>query len=295
MTATSDSDKTLAIGSDSDKGLSLSGDETWQTIIDRLTTNLDKEDLPDDVVRVTELLLSGYPVSQSAKKAGVSTATVRRWLSMYPTMAVVLSDGRRLLSKWRMAKLEQQFLQAIEKSDEILNLKLDGSNPKDGEPSADPKILTVVAAQSRYIIGLFSGQRIDVQVTHELGETTLKARKDALDYLAEQLKTQRDESYLEPIEAVYRVEDAKFDNSGPMLTETGEPYHGEFGKISQDADGADICHICGGHYKSLAKHVLTLHGINTTDYETLFMLEEGSLKKSETRPLEKEDDDTTKT
>lgn len=283
MTPTND-ESSLTTASQN-KTMSLSGDETWQTIVDSLTDELVSDDVPDDVIRMAEHLLSGYPLGQAAKRVGVSAKTARRWITMYPTLALVLSDGRKLLSKWRMAKLEQQFLQAIEKSSEVLNLELDGKNPKTNI-NANSKILTVVAAQSRYIIGLFAGQKVDIQITHEVGETALKARQDALDYLADQLRLQRDNSGLEPIEAVFRVEDSKIDNSGPLLDQDGKPHYGEFGEIDFDDSGAALCSLCGGRYKSLAKHILTLHGMGATDYETLFILEEGSLKESEKKQRE---------
>lgn len=277
-----------------DSHLSLSGDESWQDIVNSLTSELADSDTPDNVIRVTELLLSGYSVSQAAKKAGVSAATVRRWMSFYPTMAAVISDGRKLLSKWRMAKLEQQFLEAIEKNEEILNLSLTGLNPKTGE-MVSSKILTVVAAQVRYIIGLFAGQRVDIQVTHELGETTLKARRDALDYIAQQIQSQRDNSDAEPIEAVYRVIDDKYDNSGPLLNSNGEPHFGHFGKIEKDDNNRARCHICGKYYVSLQKHILMAHNMGTPDYETLFMLEEGSIEQTGTKQEEDDNDNSEST
>ena len=197
----------------------ITSDDTWRSICDRIVDELHEEDLPDQVIQATELILAGYPMYQVARQCHVSTSTVRRWLTTYPTMAAAVANGHALLSKWRMGKLEQQFLSAIEKSQEVLSLSLSGENPNADDERVDPKVLTVVAAQARYIIGLFAGQKIDVTVTHEAGDSLFKAKKDALDYIVEQLQQQRDDSDIEPIEAVFRVIDPKMDNDGPMLDE----------------------------------------------------------------------------
>lgn len=257
----------------------ITSDDTWRSICDRIVEELHEEDLPDQVIQATELILAGYPLYKVAKQCHVSTSTVRRWMTTYPTMAAAIANGHALLSKWRMGRLEQQFLAAVEKSQEVLGLSLNGNNPETGE-SVDPKVLTVVAAQARYIIGLFAGQKIDVTVTHEAGDSLFKAKKDALDYIVEQLQQQRDNSDAEPIEAVFRVIDPKMDNEGPMLDEDGQPFHGELGKLDKNDDGM-LCHICGKRYKALATHILKTHAIGTHEYELIFMLEEGSLKQEE--------------
>lgn len=260
----------------------LSEDAEWQEIAERLIEELvsSGEEIPEKAINVAEHLLAGYPLTLAAKKNKVSTTTVRRWITQYPTMGYVVSHGKKLLSKWRMAKLEQQFLTAINRSQEILELPLDGVDPISEAKFVDPKILTVVAAQSRYVIGLFAGQKIDIDITHNVGDETLKAHRDALDYLADKIQEQRGSSETEPIEAVFRVIDPKFDNDGPMLKEDGESYHGKLGVIDRNEQGF-LCHICGARNKDASKHILVKHAMNVDEYEDLFLLERGSIYKDD--------------
>ena len=262
-----------------EKAISPVDDSTeWTAIINKLLDELQGEELPEKVVEATELLLSGHPIYKVAKKLKVSTETVRRWLSTYPTMTSVLADGRRLLSQWRMNRLEQQFLSAVERSQEVLDVSLDGK--LDEDKNVDPKILTVVAAQARYIIGLFAGQRVDVAVKHELGDTVMKAHQDAIRYLADRLAAQLAAAPLEPIETTYRIIDAKLDTSGPLLDETGNPPFGVMGELDQNERGT-LCHICGKRFKSFLKHVINVHNTTTQEYELTYMLTDGSIHKVE--------------
>jgi len=254
--------------------------EEWSNIVSTLLDSLDVQDFPDDVLRATEMMLVGMPTYKIGKRLGVSTATVRGWLTKYPAMSVVVANGKKLLAQWRLGKLEQQFLTALERSEEVLEVGIDGFyEGADGAyRRVDPKVLTVIAAQARYIIGLFAGQKIDVSVTHELGDTLLKARADALDYLADRLAAQDDGSDLEPIEAVVRVIDAKMDNDGPSLDPDGNAPFGTRGILSRDKEGS-LCHICGNRYKSLARHLDTKHGTTTDEYEMTYDLEDGWVRK----------------
>lgn len=251
------------------------GSKDWQTIVDQLVDELTSQDLPDKVIQAAEMMLAGYPIYKVARKVNVTSPTVRRWLSAYPTLAAVVANGRKLLSKWRLARLEQQFLTALERSQEVLEISLDGETT-DGK-RVNPKILTVVAAQARYIIGLFAGQQQNITVTHEMGDTVMQAREDALTYLAQKLAEQRQHASLEPVEAVYRVIDPKMDNNGPMLDEQGRPPFGEMGELDV-ADEGTLCHFCGGRYMSFAKHLLTRHNLSAEEYETLYLLPEGSVR-----------------
>lgn len=248
-------------------------DEEWSQIVNSLVEQLD-QDTPDKVVRATELMIAGYPTYKVAKEVGVSTEVVRRWISQYPVMAAVVSQGRQLITKWRMAKLEQQFLTAIERSEEILESPLSGVD-SEGVKIVDPKILTVVAAQARYIIGLFAGQKVDVTVKHELGDTVLKAKQDALDYLATRMAEQDQEP--EPIETTYRIIDERLDNMGPTLLEDGSPPFGEIGVVDTNEEGTQ-CHLCGDRFKSLPTHLTYKHNMTVKDYEILYLLEEGSIR-----------------
>jgi hypothetical protein len=228
----------------------------------------------------TEMLLAGFPTYKVAKKLNVRPDTVRRWLTQYPTMAAIVADGKKLMSRWRMSRLEQQFLTAVERSEEILGIGLDGTvlDENGDYVKVNSKTLTVLAAQSRYIIGLFAGQKIDIDVKVEYGESVLKARQDALEYIAEQLAVQRDDD--EPVETIVTVIDAKIDNQGPFLDETGNPPFGELGKLDVNEDGI-VCHVCGKRLKNLAKHIQTQHDCSVEDYENLYLLEDGAVRKEE--------------
>lgn len=256
----------------------VTGDEEWSEIVNRIADELTIDNLPDRVIEATEYLLAGWPIYKVAGKLEVGSDTIRRWLSSYPTMAAAIANGRKLLTKWRMSKLEQQFMSAIERSQEVLDLSLDGTNSKGNK--VDPKVLTVIAAQSRYVIGLFAGQKVDVEVRHELGDTVLKAKNDALAYLADRLAEQQVRADSEPIETTFRIIDAKRETTGPVLDERGDPPFGKLGKIDKTDDGV-LCHICGKRLKAIVKHLLTAHDVTVEDYETLYLLEEGSLRKAE--------------
>ena len=253
-------------------------DEEWGEIVNKLVEEVNDQDYPDKVVRATEMMVVGFPLPEIAEEIGTETRTIRRWLTKYPVMAATVANGRALLSKWRMSKLEQQFLKAVNRSEQVLDLSLSGSYYDDaGEQHfVDPKVLTVVAAQSRYVIGLFAGQRMDVQVTHELGDTVLKAQSDALDYIADKLQDQQDGVVIDAVETTYRVLDDKVE-TGPMLNSDGSAPHGEIGQLNINEDGTQ-CHICGNRYKALHSHLYGKHNTSTKDYETVYMLDQGAVR-----------------
>jgi len=246
--------------------------ETWAEVIDAIVESLDESDAPDDVIKVAELLLAGYSTTEVAKKLNLTKATVRAWITKYPIIAKTIADNKKFLTKWRLAQLEKLFLSAIERSREILDVGLDGFTP-DGR-RVDPKVLTVVAAQARYFIGIFAAQQQNLTVTHELGETVMKAQENALDYLAQKLNAQAKNADQEPIEAVYRIIDPKMDATGPVLDENGEPFFGEFGKVDTNEEGT-LCSICGKRVINMHTHLSSVHNITPATYEAIFMLEHG--------------------
>jgi hypothetical protein len=249
-------------------------DVGWRDIVEKIVEQLDKEDLPGKVIEAIEYYLAGYPVHEIAKRIDEKPRTIRRWFSKYPIIAMVLTDQRNNLIRWRMGQLEKQFLQAAKRSDEILNVSL----KKGGD--VDSKVLSAVAQHTRYILGLFAGQKIDIHVTHDVGDTILQASKDSLEYIADVLAEQREkaDADLEPIEATYRVIDSKFE-TGPLLTEEGEPHYGEVGTLDQNEEGF-LCHICGNRYKYLKNHVKNMHNVDAHEYEMIFMLSNGSLESA---------------
>jgi len=254
-------------------------DLEWSEIVDKLIDTINEdEDIPEDVVEATELLLVGFPLSQVAEEIGVQAKTIRKWISKYPVMAATLASGREMLTQWRMARLEQQFLKAVNRSDQILDLSLSGSyyDAEGKEHYVDPKVLSVVAAQSRYVIGLFSGQKLDVKVTHELGNTVLKAQSDALDYIVDKLGEQSAGQVIDAVETTYRVIDEKIED-GPVLNSDGSSLYGEMGVLDTNEHGS-LCHICGNRYKSLHSHLYSKHNMSTKDYEIVYLLEQGAVR-----------------
>ncbi len=244
-------------------------DPEWQGFVNQIVEEMGS-DLPDKVIEATELLLAGWPMYKVAKRIGAQTKTVRGWLETYPSMARAVANGRKLLSKWRMAKLEQQFYQAVEKSEEILDLDLT-------DREVNSKLVGVVAQHARYVISLFAGQKIDVNVTLNESDQTLKAKQDALDYLAQALQSQRSSG--EPIEATFRVEDVKPAEltASPMLDQDGNPFYGQLGVLDVDVNGEGLCHICGNRYRSMKSHINKAHSMDSKTYELIFMLEHGTL------------------
>jgi hypothetical protein len=253
-------------------------DEEWGGIVDQLVDQINEQDYPDKVVRATEMMLAGFPVSEVADELGTTTRTIRGWVKKYPVMAVVLANGQSLLSKWRMSKLEQQFLRAVDRSEQIMGMSMTGAYEADnGEVLfADPKIVSILASQSRFIIGLFAGQKQDITVTHDVSDKVLKAKTDALDYLSEKLLEQNDGQVIEAIETTYHVVDDKTDD-GPMIGDDGGPNYGELGVLDINEEGIQ-CHACGNRYRALHSHLYSKHNISTKDYEVLFLLEQGAVR-----------------
>jgi hypothetical protein len=243
-------------------------DPEWQQIVEQIVEQLGDQ-LPDNVVEATECLLAGWPVYKISKKISVPTKTIRGWLELYPAMALAVAKGRKLLTMWRMSKLEQQFVQAVEKSEEVLDLDL-----SDREVNA--KLVGTVAQHARFIIGLFVGQKMDINVTVEEGGETLKAKKDALSYLAAQMMDQRNSG--EPIEGVYRVVNAAVP-SVPLLNEKGEPAFGALGVLDTDDQRRALCHICGTYTSAMTLHINTTHHMKIREYEIMYMLPAGAIVK----------------
>src|SRR5512139_2414995 len=153
-------------------------DPEWLEIIEKLIEEMGDE-LPDKVIEATELLLCGWTTYQAAKKVGTSAKTIKSWLEKYPTMALAVANGRQLLTKWRLSKLEQQFILAADKSREVLELDL-------RDQSVNSRLTGVVSQHARFILSMFMGQKVDVEI--KVSETPqMKARNDALDYIAQQM------------------------------------------------------------------------------------------------------------
>lgn len=240
-------------------------DPEWSEIVDKIIEEMGEE-LPDKVIEATELLLSGYSTYQAARKVGSSSKTIRQWLEKYPTMAMAVRNGRQLLSKWRMSKLEQQFVLAASKSQEILELSL-----RDQDINA--RMVGVVGQHARFVMSLFMGQKVDVEI--KVTETPqVKARNDALDYLAQRMASigGKPENV---IEGSYTVVTPEKTTGQPLLDEHGNPYHGRLGELDRNDDGV-LCHICGQRSIHPLQHIVA-HKIGIGDYCLVFMISKEDL------------------
>lgn len=248
----------------------------WQQIVDDVIAQLTSAELSEDVIKATEYLICGWPLYKVAKRINRTPATIRNWLSRYPAMTVAIKKGHAMLHRWRLSRLEQQFLSAIDVSQYIL----DGNMGELG--TRDVKLIAVQARQARYILGLFAGQKLSVAIKAP-GEDkpNLNAAPDALDYVAAKMVELVKNSQQEPVELIYRVIDPKTGVMGPILTPDGEPYHGKLGTIDKNENGF-LCHICGQRVPNLSLHVVRKHNMKRSEYEIVFMLEPGTLKKNAT-------------
>jgi transposase-like protein len=248
-------------------------DDTWRGVVERLIEEL-TDDIPEKVIKATELLLAQYPVGKVAKQVGVSPDTVKSWIRKYPTVAHVLADGRKYLQMWRMAQLEQQFLKAVEKSEEILDLSLHDTD-------VNQKLVATVAQHARFIIGLHVGQQVDINVHGTGADPVMKAKSDAMDYLIERMASMKNSG--EPITVNYRVVDER--SSRPLLDQQGEPAYGKLGEADVNQEGT-LCHICGQRKKVMSLHIAKDHDMKVKDYEKTFLLEPGTIGQLDSTDFE---------
>lgn len=249
-------------------------DENWREIVEKLTEEL-TDDIPEKVIRATELLLAGYTVGKAAKEVGVSPDTVKSWIRKYPTVAHVLAEGRRYLQIWRMSQMEQQFVKAVKKSEEILDLSLT-------DDSVNTKLTGIVAQHARYVLGLFMGQQVDLNVKQDGDDPVLKAKADALDYLAQKLAESGQSN--DPITVTYRVVDERSADSRPMLNAEGEPAFGQLGVLDVNDEGA-LCHMCGQRVRLMGVHISKDHSMRVRQYEDVFLLEPGTIDQFDSNSM----------
>lgn len=243
-------------------------DVEWASIVDSIVEDLLDMDIPEKVIRATELMVCGWPIHKIAKELRVKPSEVKGWLSKYPKMAMAVANGRKLLSAWRMNSMEQQFAMAVEKSSEILSLDLQDSE-------ANAKLVSAVGLHARYILGLFVGKEIDINVRLRGEDQTLKAKEDALDYLASGIAARQNEDA--PIEAVFTIVDESKSSETPLLDHNGNPAFGEIGTMDVNDQGM-LCHICGERTWHAVLHINQTHKMKLKDYEAVFMLSRGALK-----------------
>jgi len=268
----------------------LSAAGEWQEIIDQVVSGImgKGEIIPEDVIKAAEYLICGWPTYKVAKRLNRSPSTIRGWLTNYPEVTAAIYQGQRELHRWRMSRLEQQFLSAVEASQRILDVGTEHDRPRpmaQGEEDEDfepvpinTKLLAIQAQQARYIISLFAGQKMDVQIEGpEERKPALKAEQDALDYIVGAIKEE-----LHTIDAVqettFRIKDAQVGVSGPMLDDKGNPFYGELGEVDTNPEGT-LCHVCGKRVPKLYMHVTNGHKMKERMYEITFMLDRGTLKE----------------
>lgn len=252
-----------------------SGDEkkVWSDVLDELFLALPDDSNQDKIIRAAEYMINGWPITKISKQIGVPKDTIRGWLQKYPEMTVAIGHGKRNLSEYRMAKLQEQFITAVERSAEILGLSMEPSG-------ADQKMVATIAQHTRFMIELFAGRQQDINIRVDEGTATLlKARNEALDYIAQQLQAQRNGADEEPIEGIVRIIDVQAP-SGPLLNADGHPHYGVLGELDVDDDGA-MCHICGERFRQLALHIRTGEKMSVSEYETAFMLDHGTVSSSQ--------------
>lgn len=266
--------------------ISLESAGEWQEIIDNLIVKLESEELPDKVIKVAEYLICGWPLNEIKKRTGTDPRTIKRWIRKYPSLTITIATGQKELQKWRLARLEQQFLSALEVSQKVLDTEGDGywETDEDGEetdyiPTTNTKLLALQATHARFIIGLFAGQQFRLEVeTPEQDKPLLHGETDALDYIAAQISDRLDHAKSEPLELTLRVIDPDTGVMGPLVDENGDPYHGELGVLDRNDDGI-LCHICGKRAKGFHFHIGGAHHMSVNDYELTFMLEQGAIKR----------------
>lgn len=276
-----ESDKALTVPKVGDITLPDSFDDTkWADIVDPLVEQLAQADWPEDVIKATEMMMVGIPTYKIAKKLGMKSSRIRGWLTKYPGMALIVENSRALLSKWRMTQLENQFITAIEISEEALE-----GGPT-GPADADQKMLATMLQHARFIINLFAGKKtdVDIKVSHEM--PALKAQQGALDYIAEKMQEKRELE--EEVIVTARVIDR---SQGPIYDDEGQPFHGDFGVMDRNADGVQ-CHICGERFDNLDIHIRTVERLSLERYEQDYLLEPGSVMQAQrTADGEAEDND----
>lgn len=271
----------------------IKDDPEWYDIVNALVDTLvEGGGVPDNVIEAAELMVSGWPTYKIARHLGVKTTTVKGWLTKYPTMAHAVATARQNVQKWRLNQLEQQFITAVQKSAEVLSAEERLFLDADGNPLLDEdgniirdvpnaKLLGVQAQHARYILGLFLGGKIDINVNVRDETPVMRARADALDYVVRKLADAQIKG--EPRETVVIVQPPDKE-SGPLVNENDEPRFGKMGVIDVNEDGAQ-CHICGKRFErsNLGIHVRTKHGISNDLYEVEFMLSPGELDGKSTK------------
>jgi len=241
---------------DADKLALMSWSDIADLIWDTVTEDEKAEALPIQVIKAVELSLSGLPRYKVARELNVSSRTIKNWIEKYPEVRAALTIGTQLLSRWRLAKIEQQFLDAVEKSKEVLTL-----DPTDTE-GLNIKLLGVQAQHARYIMDKMLSpqvQNLILNINAKEDDTGVyRATKEALDYIRSQ------------------AVEGEFTEVADV-----EPEFGSFGVITTKGNEAQ-CHICGVYQKDLNAHIEEEHELDQSEYEVLFRLPHGTLSKWET-------------
>lgn len=245
----------------------------WADLYDQIAEQVDLEKIPEGALHAIPYLMAGVPKAEVARHVGISRNTLREWLNRYPSLQIIVEKGRELAQEYRLSMLEAQFIKALKVSEEILDMPMRGISDDD-ESGINSKIATAKGQHARFIIDKFITTKKDISITHEIGDSVLDAKKDALDYVAQvmaELGTEED------VPVTYRVIDGNPNTQGPMLNEDGQPNFGTFGGLSVDEELGTQCHDCGDWFKSLATHIRKTMQVTIREYETVYGLEPGTV------------------
>jgi len=264
-----------------ENALAIPDELDWSELIDEVADLVDMGDLPSKALEAVPYLMAGLPKAEVARIVHVTRPTISNWLRQYPAMQIAVSRGKELAQQYRLSMLEGQFIQALRVSEQILGLEMTGKKEVMGEDAPEEeqvnsKLVTAMGQHARYILGLFVSSKHDLTITHEVGDSVLEAKKDALDYLAHVMSSPEGD---EPIDVTYRVIDANVHNEGPMLKANGEPNFGTLGEFVTDPEIGTQCHDCGQFYQSLSSHIRKAMNISISAYETVYGLEPGSVSR----------------
>jgi hypothetical protein len=235
---------------------------TWQETINTLTETLVESDMPNKIVEMAEMLVAGYPTYKIADKLGVKRQTVKNYMTKYPDMTRAVALARKDLSLWRMSQMEQQFLEALKTSADVFSANED----------VNAKLLGIKAQHARYVLSLFFGNKLDINIKISEETPLFKARQSALDYVVDTAKDYEDDA----IETTIRI--IEEEPKGPLLDEEGNPNHGELGVLEKNKEGI-LCHVCGKRFERLDIHIRIKEKLSSEMYETIFMLAPGTISE----------------
>lgn len=250
-------------------------DRSWQKIVEELFDT--SEGLSELAMQIVEYAVCGYSKTKACKQLGITVYEWNKTVKDNPAIAQLITDGLSLARKWRTAQLEEQYMDAINKSKEILQLSL-------SDDTVNVKLVGTIAQHARYVIDLFARNDLaPVASANADTDMALKASKDALDYLVEKIASSTDDEII----VTHRIVDA---DSAPKMKSDASPNFGELGVLEYDDDGKIRCHVCGVYAKNFVMHIRRAHSLEPMDYEAAYDLPEGEVRRMVDELKGEEDD-----